>query len=462
MKLFDTIAAIATPQGYGGVAIIRISGENSQEIADRIVRTKIKKELNDLESHKLVLSDIYRLDGALVDEALVSVMRAPHSYTGETVVEINCHGGFVSARQILEELIKAGARLAEAGEFTRRAFINGKTDLAKAEAVNDIIHANSKFGLKNAAETHNGKLSEKVNALRDKAVEFAAHISAAVDFPEEIEAVDNDFLIEGIDEIDKSLSDMISGYEKGKMLRDGIHTAIVGRPNVGKSSVLNALAGEDRAIVTDIPGTTRDIVEEYISLGGISLRLVDTAGIRESSDKVEQIGIERAKENIKQADLCLFVVDSSEEITEEDIEIAKSLDNKNVILLLNKQDKGEGFDRGALEKLGIAPEDTVLTSTPEMGEATGIDDLEKLISKKFIEGQISSDEVYISSERQKEALLRAKNSLDKMRDCLDSGMPADLVYVDLEDVISALGEVTGETVQEEIIDTVFSKFCVGK
>ena len=462
MKLFDTIAAIATPQGYGGVAIIRISGENSQEIAGKIVRTKIKKELNDLESHTLVLSDIYRLDGALVDEALVSVMRAPRSYTGETVVEINCHGGYVAARQILEELLCAGARLAEAGEFTRRAFVNGKTDLVSAEAVNDIINANSKLGLRNAAETHRGKLSEKVNGIRDKAVDFAAHISAAVDFPEEIEAVDDSFLLKGIEDIDKTISDMISGYEKGKMLRDGIHTAIVGRPNVGKSSVLNALAGEERAIVTDIPGTTRDVVEEYISLGGISLRLVDTAGIRESSDKVEQIGIERAKENIKKADLCLFVVDSSEEITAEDIEIAKSLENKNVILLLNKQDKGECSTQGACEKLGIAPEDTVLTSTPEKGEATGIDALEKLISKKFIEGHISSDEVYISCERQKEALLRAKSSLDKMRECLDAGMPADLVYVDLEDVISALGEVTGETVQEEIIDTVFSKFCVGK
>ena len=464
MKEFDTIAAIATPVGVGGIAIIRISGEGAEESVSGIVFPKSGKKLSELESHKLTLSDIRRTsDGELLDEALVVVMRAPRSYTGEDVVEINCHGGYFAAESILEELFRAGIRQAEAGEFTRRSFMNGKTDLIGAEAVIDLIHSNSSLGQSNAAKALSGKLSEKVDKIREKAVAFAAHLSAVADFPDEIDEIGNDELLCRIDEIVGDIDEMLGGFSKGKILRDGILTVIAGRPNVGKSSLLNALSRTERAIVTDIPGTTRDTVEEYVNIKGVALRLVDTAGIREADNAVEQIGVERAKEAMETADLCLFVLDSSCEISPEDIEIFEYIKDKKLIVILNKTDMTTSPQiQGFAEALGVDEGCFVCTATPKDGDICGIDLLEEKITQMFMSGGISKDDVFISNDRQKNALIKAKTVAEGMKTGVDSGMPPDMLYVDLEEVIAALGEVTGLTVQDEIIDRVFERFCVGK
>ncbi len=464
MKVFDTIAAIATPIGVGGIAIIRISGDFAEECTSNIVFPISGKAISYIESHKLTLCEVRRAsDGAVLDEALVAVMRAPHSYTGETVVEINCHGGHIVAEAILEELFRAGARQAEPGEFTRRAFMNGKTDLLKAEAVIDLIHSNSELGQENAAKTLSGKLSEKVNKLREDAVEFAANLSAIADYPDEIDDMPTYELENRTRKILSGIEALLGGFKKGKIMRDGIMTVIAGRPNVGKSSLLNAIARYDRAIVTDIPGTTRDTVEEYVTVKGIALRLVDTAGIRESENSVEQIGIERAKENISRAELCLFVLDASADITSEDLEIFGYTKDKNVIVILNKTDKSGDIDVDYYTKiLNTDKENIVLTSTPKIGETTGVDILEEKIAERFMSGTISKDDVFISNDRQKDSLIKAKQSAENMLTAIECGMPNDMLYIDLEEVVSALGEVTGVTVQEEIIDKVFERFCVGK
>ncbi len=464
MKVFDTIAAIATPVGVGGIAIIRISGESAEECASNIVFPKCGKTISYIESHKLTLCQIRRAaDGAVLDEALVAVMRSPHSYTGETVVEINCHGGHLVAEVILEELFKNGARQAESGEFTRRAFMNGKTDLLKAEAVIDLIHSNSELGQENAARTLSGKLSDKVNKIREDAVEFAANLSAIADYPDEIDEMPAEELEKKTGTILSGIDELLGGFKKGRIMRDGVMTVIAGRPNVGKSSLLNAIARYDRAIVTDIPGTTRDTVEEYVTVKGIALRLIDTAGIRDSKNSVEQIGIERAKENISQAELCLFVLDASAEITAEDLEIFGYTKDKNVIVILNKTDKLHDTDVDYYANaLGVERQNIVLTATPKTGKATGIDILEEKIAERFMAGTISKDDVFISNDRQKDALIKAKQAAENMLSAIESSMPNDMLYVDLEEVVSALGEVTGVTVQEEIIEKVFQRFCVGK
>ena len=464
MKMFDTIAAIATPVGVGGIAIIRLSGESAVNCAEKIVFPKNKKSVSELESHKLTLSDICRTaDSAVIDEALAVVMRGPHSYTGEDVVEINCHGGYLVAESILEELLLVGARLAEAGEFTRRALMNGKTDLLKAEATIDLIHSNSALGRDNAARTLTGVLSEKVEEIRAEAIEFAANISAVADYPDEIDEIPEAVLEERVESISAKIEELLSGFAKGRIMRDGIKTVIAGRPNVGKSSLLNAISRTERAIVTDIPGTTRDTVEEYVTVNGIALRLIDTAGIRESDNSVEKIGIEKAKENIEESELCLFVIDASEGISDEDLKIFEYTKGKTVIVILNKTDKSMEMPvKGFAEALKIAPEEIVATATPSGGQPSGIDELERKISEKFLAGGISKDDVFISNDRQKDALIKAKQIVIGMKECIKNQMPTDVLYVDLEELIAALGEVTGITVQDEIIDMVFSRFCVGK
>lgn len=464
MKMFDTITAIATPVGMGGIAVIRISGDMAEEYAAQVVFPKSGKTPDMLESHKLTLAVAKRIsDGAVLDEVLVAVMRQPHSYTGETVVEINCHGGYFVARTILEELFKAGARQAEPGEFTRRAFMNGKTDLIRAEATIDLIHSNSAMGQDNAAKSLTGKLTQKVNAIRDRAVAFAANLSAIADYPEEMDELSDQQLLAEVEKLSTDIDEMLQGFNKGRIMRDGILTVIAGRPNVGKSSILNALSRSERAIVTDIPGTTRDTVEEYVTVNGIALRLIDTAGIRESESLVEKIGIEKAKENISRAELCLFVVDASEAISDEDIKIFEYTKGKNVIVILNKTDKSTGNDAQDIAKrLGCDSQSIVQTATPKGKEPIGIDLLEQKISRQFLSGGISKDDVFISNDRQKNALIKARASVQNMENCVRQGLPTDVLYVDLEDLISALGEVTGVTVQDEIIEQVFSRFCVGK
>ncbi len=464
MNFFDTIAAIATPVGVGGIAIIRVSGSDAESALSKIAYLKNGLSIFNTESHKLYLAEIRRpSDGNILDEVLVSVMRAPHSYTGETVAEINCHGGYLSAGMILEELFRLGVRQADAGEFTRRAFMNGKTDLTRAEATIDLIHSTSSLGQSNAAKALSGKLEEKVNKIRNKAVALTANLSAIADYPEEIDDMTPEELKSQLDEITSDIDEMIQGFQMGKIMRDGIMTVIAGRPNVGKSSLLNALSRTDRAIVTDIPGTTRDTVEEYVNINGIALRLVDTAGIRESSDSVEQIGIERARKNISLADLCLFVLDASNKLTDEDLEISSLLKDRNTIVILNKTDKGTIDDVPVFaQKLGIDEKNFICTATPKNQTPSGIKELEAEISSRFMSGSISKDDVFISNDRQKNALIKAQSIINKIQQTLSCGLPTDLIYIDLEDAISALGEVTGQTVQDEIIDQVFEKFCVGK
>lgn len=463
MKFFDTIAAIATPLGSGGIAVIRISGEEAVKIAQRIVFPESGKRLSDLESRKMTLSKVKTADGKLIDEALAVVMRAPNSYTGEDVVEIDCHGGTMAARLIMDELQNIGVRSAGRGEFTRRAFINGKTDLAQAEAVMDIIDAKSSLGVYGAADTLCGRLGSKITALRDEVLSLAARLSAAADFPDEIDEIDDSELEDGIKKIKAETEKLILSFEKGRFIRDGVTTVIVGRPNVGKSSLLNALLGEDRAIVTSVPGTTRDTVEEYVNMGGLALRLKDTAGIRESSDVVEKIGIERAKNSILDADLVLFVLDSSQSLSDDDREIAKSIREKNVIVILNKQDKTAAILPSDIqEALGVAKEDIIPLALPENGEKTGLEALEKRICDKFIQNGGTEDEVRILNRRHRDCLICAKKAMENLENGLRAGMPKDLLYIDLEDAAAGLGEITGETVQEEIVDRVFEKFCVGK
>ena len=464
MNIFDTIAAIATPIGSGGVAIIRVSGENAESAVQNLVTLKRGGALSDAESHRLYLADIHKNSdkNAILDEALVSVMRAPRSYTGETVVEINCHGGYFAADTILREILRCGARLAEPGEFTRRAFVNGKTDLIGAEAVMDIIDADNGLGLANAAKSLTGTLSDKINRVRDIILEITANISATADYPDEVEPLSKAEAAERIQAAAQEVDKLIDGFETGKILRDGISAVIVGKPNVGKSSLLNALTRSDRAIVTDIPGTTRDSIEERINIKGAAMKLLDTAGIRgETEDKIEQIGIERALSSIAQADLCIFVADASHDLTEEDFRIIDAIRGKTTICVLNKTDKTPQLTSEILvEKTGLDKSDIIETATPENTEPQGIEALEERIADKFALGHISGDEVYVSNLRQRDSLVRARESLSLALDGID--MPFDLLYVDLEDALSALGEVTGQTVQEEIIDRVFSRFCVGK
>lgn len=463
MKLFDTIAAISTPPGVGGIAIIRVSGNDAERIAQTVLRTKNGKLLTELESHKLTLCAILDADGQALDEALVAVMRAPHSYTGETVAEINCHGGYLAARLTLEALVKAGARLAEAGEFTQRAFINGKTDLTRAEAVMDLIHANSRMGLQYAARSMQGKLAQKINELRKTVMALTAQISAAADYPDEEDGPNSEQMYKQLAEIQQTIEKLADSFERGRILRDGVCTVIVGRPNVGKSSVLNALTREDRAIVTDIPGTTRDVVEEFIQVQGIALRLLDTAGIREGADEVERIGIERTKENIRSADLCLFVLDASEELSEDDLKIAQSLDGKCVFILLNKSDQGQALNKETIaEQLGLPPVSVFETAVPRQSSPVGLKKLEDAIAQRFLQGGLPADDVYAFSARQKEALVRAGEAVARILEGMAQGMPSDILYVDLEETLIALGEITGTTVQEEIIGQVFERFCVGK
>lgn len=470
-KLNDTIAAIATPRGSGGIAIIRISGKDAKKIAANMVFPCGGGEIYNMEDRKLTLCRIVdsceENGGYLIDRALVAVMEAPKTYTGEEVVEINCHGGYLVADKVLDSLLKCGARLAEAGEFTRRAFINGKTDLSGAEAVMDLMNASTDAGLHNAAMSLTGKLEQKIKDIRQDVLELASHVSAVADYPEEVDPLDDTEVTEKLEEIHKRLKSMADGFDTGRVMRDGVRTAIVGKPNVGKSSILNALLKFERAIVTDIPGTTRDTIEEVINIGGIALRLIDTAGIRNAADEVEKIGIEKSEENIKEADLVLFVVDSSEELSQEDFRIAENVKDKKCILICNKTDKNklslkdEDIEKFA-ELLKITPDGITATSAPTGAEPMGIDVLEKKISDMFAYGAVRTDEVYLANERQKDAVIRADISVLKAKDGIETGMPYDLMFVDLEDAMSALGEITGETVQEEIIDSVFERFCVGK
>jgi len=458
--LDDTIAAVGTAPGEAGIGIVRISGRKSQEILGQIFKGKKVKDINEMPSRYMTYGFIYDDEGKKIDEVLAVIMRAPYSYTGEDVVEIHCHGGMISIRKIMDLVLKKGARMAEAGEFTKRGFLNGRIDLAQSEAVIDIITAKTDEGLENAMNQLQGELSLKVKNVMDILLSMLAHIEAAVDFPEhDIEEVTEENLKNQAMEAMGILKELQDTYYEGKIHREGLSTAIIGRPNVGKSSLLNLLLKENRAIVTDIPGTTRDIIEEYLNIKGVLIKLIDTAGLRETEDIVEKIGVERTKEALNKADLVIYMVDASKELTSEDTAIASMIKDKKVIIAANKVDKGIEAD---LDMLADTFEtDNVIKMSVK--DKIGIDLLEKAIYDIAYSGNIrSKSSAVVSNIRHKSLIDKAYESIEKALEAIDEGIPVDLISVDIKDAWSFLGQITGDTVEEDIINEIFSRFCIGK
>ncbi len=455
----DTIAAVATAMAPSGIGIVRISGPEAVAVADRLYRGKKKeKRLENMKSHTIHYGWIVEQEQVL-DEVLVMLMREPHSYTGEDTVEIDCHGGVLAVKRVLEAAVHAGARLAEPGEFTKRAFLNGRIDLSQAEAVMDVISAKSEYALQSSVSQLQGSVSRAVKEIREKLLYEIAFIESALDDPEHVSL---DGYPERLKEIVRKekgrIEKLLKSADDGKLLQEGIKTVILGKPNAGKSSLLNLLVGEEKAIVTEIAGTTRDVLEEQITLGGISLRMLDTAGIRSTADKVEQIGVERAKEHAKDADLILYVVDASVPLDENDAQIMELLRGRKTILLLNKSD---------LQTVISAEELTERVNAPVLNisarEETGLEELETMIKEMFFQGEISfNDEVYITNLRQKQALKDALESLKLVENSIEAGMPEDFFSIDLMNAYERLGSMIGESVGEDLVNEIFSKFCTGK
>lgn len=455
----DTIAAIATAMAPSGIGIVRISGPEAVAVADRLYRGKKKeKKLADMKSHTIHYGWIVEKE-QILDEVLVMLMRGPHSYTGEDTVEIDCHGGVLAVKRVLEAVLHAGARIADPGEFTKRAFLNGRIDLSQAEAVMDVISAKSEYALQSSVSQLQGSVRRAVKEIREKLLYEIAFIESALDDPEHISLDGYPEKLEGIVQEEKrQIEKLLKSADDGKMLQEGIKTVILGKPNAGKSSLLNLLVGEEKAIVTDIAGTTRDVLEEQISLGGISLRMLDTAGIRSTADKVEQIGVERAKEHAKNADLILYVVDASVPLDENDGQIMELLKGRKTILLLNKSDLETVISKEELTARIDAP---VLNISAR--EETGLAELEALIKEMFFQGEISfNDEVYITNMRQKRALEEALESLNLVENSIAMGMPEDFFSIDLMNAYERLGSIIGEAVGEDLVNEIFSKFCTGK
>ncbi|MED9881659.1 tRNA uridine-5-carboxymethylaminomethyl(34) synthesis GTPase MnmE [Blautia sp.] len=454
-----TIAAISTAMSASGIGIVRISGEDAMNVIARIYRSKNgRKNIKEVKTHTIHYGYIYDGDET-VDEVLVMVMRGPKTYTGEDTVEIDCHGGVYAMKRVLETVLKNGAQVAEPGEFTKRAFLNGRLDLSQAEAVMDVIQAKSEVALKSSVEQLKGSVLRAVKEIRGKLLHHIAYIETALDDPEhfDLEGYPQE-LLEVAEEQKKKVQKLLKSADDGKMIQEGIRTVILGKPNAGKSSLLNFLVGEDRAIVTEIAGTTRDTLEEYISLHGISLRIIDTAGIRETEDVVEKIGVEKARQMAEKADLILYVVDSSQPLDENDKEIMDLLRGRKSIVIYNKTDLASAVDMGRLrEKTGsqVIPVSVV--------EETGIEDLEKAIREMFFQGEISfDDEVYITNARHKTALEEAEKSLEMVTESIEAGMPEDFFSIDLMGAYEALGRILGESLGEDLVNEIFSKFCVGK
>lgn len=463
----DTIAAIATAVSDSGIGIIRISGENAIETADRIYRSRNnKKKLIDVESHTIHYGYIYDGD-ELVDEVMAVVMKAPNTYTKENTVEIDCHGGILVMHKILDVVLKNGCRLAEPGEFTKRAFLNGRIDLSKAEAVMNVIHAKNEFALKSSVRQLKGSVSDKVRSLREEILYEIAFIESALDDPEHISLEGyTKKLEEKAVRINRQLEKLVDSAENGKVLKDGINTVIVGKPNAGKSSLLNILVGEEKAIVTSFAGTTRDVLEESIKLHGIGLNMIDTAGIRDTNDEVEKIGVEKARKYAGNADLILYVVDASCRLDENDDEIMKLIAGKKVIVLLNKTDLEQVVtEEDIVKKMTSVSFDSGLvrvikTSTKEH---RGMDVFEDTIKQIFFHGEIAvNDEIYITNLRHKEALAEARESMQMVLNSLADQMPEDFYSIDLMSAYAALGRIIGEEVDDDLVNEIFGKFCMGK
>ena len=452
-----TIAAISTPQGSGGIAVIRVSGDDAVAIADKVFSGK--KRLTDCETHTVHYGFIKNERGEKVDEVLITLMRAPRTFTREDVVEISTHGGTVSSRAVLDALIKAGACMAEAGEFTKRAFLNGRIDLSQAEAVIDIINATNDLSSRTALSQLEGSLSREIQDVRASLVHLAAQMQVTIDYPDEdLEDITTDDIARTARECDDKVNALLATADSGKIIRGGIRTAIIGKPNVGKSSLLNALAREDRAIVTDIAGTTRDVIEEYINLTGIPLTLIDTAGIRATDDTVEKIGVEKSKKSIDSADLVIVMTDAAS-FDGEDVEVLRATEEKKRVVLVNKTDLVQSRYIDAIKS--TAPDSPVLEVSAKTG--AGLDLLADEIRRAYNLGELTgSDGAIITNMRHKTALIKAGEALKRTYDAIDMGLPSDIASIDLNIAIDALGEITGETVSDDIVTAIFHEFCVGK
>ncbi len=459
MNQTDTIAAIATASNNSGISVIRISGEDTMAIIDQIYRSKTgKKIISKHDSHTLHYG--YICDGDnIIDEVIVLIMKAPNSYTKEDVIEIDCHGGVLVSKMILEQIIRAGARLAEPGEFTKRAFLNGRIDLSQAEAVIEIINAKNKFALESSISQLRGNIKECIVEMRDKMVRDIAYIEAALDDPEHI-SLDGycEQLDSNVDNYLKTCTHLLDNAENGRIMKEGIRTVIVGKPNVGKSSLMNVLLRQDRAIVTDIPGTTRDTLEEEIKIGEVNLNIIDTAGIHDTEDFVEKIGIDKAKKSMKQADFVIAVFDSSSEIDEDDRKILETIIDYKGVILLNKSDLNVHITSNQIEEL---TDKKVISFSAK--NQSGLDELEKYLQELFYHNEISyNDEIYISSMRQKESLIDSVESLKQVKEGIEMGMSEDFLTIDLVNAYESLGKIIGETIEDDIIDTIFREFCMGK
>lgn len=495
-----TIAAISTAVSIAGIGIVRMSGSESFFIADRVYRSKGEKKLSEQKSHTIHYGYIMDQEET-VDEVLVMLMRGPRSFTGEDTVEINCHGGVYVVRKILEILIENGARPAEPGEFTKRAFLNGRLDLSQAEAVGDLIAAQNQYALQSSISQLKGSIKNEINDIRNIIIYHTAFIETALDDPEHI-SVDGygEELRRVVEDMSTRIRRLLESFDNGRLMKEGIRTVILGRPNAGKSSLMNVLLGEDRAIVTDIAGTTRDVLEEHLNLSGISLNIMDTAGIRETKDIVEKIGVDKAKEQAHQADLILYVIDSSKDLDENDREILRLIQGKKAIILLNKSDLNMkvtkeivkqayfSVDEDIHENLSVASDMNLLKNEGNYSNLNkdnsneseendielpiievsarnlrGIGELEDNLKRMFFAGNLSfNDEIYITNIRHKNELSEALESLERVRDSIDAGMPEDFYSIDLLDAYEKLGNITGETMGEDLVNEIFSKFCMGK
>ncbi|WPC16805.1 tRNA uridine-5-carboxymethylaminomethyl(34) synthesis GTPase MnmE [Pediococcus inopinatus] len=455
----DTIAAISTPAGEGGISIVRVSGNDALDVASRIFKGK---NLHEVKSHTINYGHIVNpKTNGKIDEVMVSVMLAPKTYTCEDVVEINCHGGIVPTNDILQLVLSNGARMAKPGEFTERAFLNGRVDLSQAEAVMDLIRAKTDRSMKVALNQLDGDLSHLIKNLRQDILDVLAQVEVNIDYPEydDVETMTSKLLREKAVEVKAQIKQLLQTAQEGKILRDGLATAIVGHPNVGKSSLLNRMLHEDKAIVTDVAGTTRDVLEEYVNVRGVPLKLVDTAGIRETNDKVEKIGVERSRKAIQTADLVLLVLDSSQPLSKEDRQLIDVTNEAKRIIILNKTDLPLQLDMDGLLKL--VPEDQIIRTAAT--EGIGLDDLKEKIAKLFFGGiESNQNSVIVTNARHIGLLNQAEDALDSVLQGLDDGVPVDLVQIDMTQCWDLLGEITGDSYQDELLDQLFSQFCLGK
>ncbi|MBF6979102.1 tRNA uridine-5-carboxymethylaminomethyl(34) synthesis GTPase MnmE [Aerococcaceae bacterium zg-BR22] len=459
MYQMDTIVAISTALGEGAIGIVRLSGPQAIELAAKVFKGK---DLKQMASHTIHYGHIVDpKDKMIIDEVMVSIMRSPRSFTTEDVVEINCHGGVIAVQRILDLLLQVGARLAEPGEFTKRAFLNGRIDLSQAEAVMDLIQAKTSRAMAASMNQLKGSLSEKIRQLRQEMLQTLAQVEVTIDYPEydDVEEVSLQYLHETSQTVKQQIKQILQQAQQGKLFREGIQTAIIGRPNVGKSSLLNRLTGIEKAIVTDIEGTTRDTIEEYVNIRGVPLKLIDTAGIRQTDELVEQIGVDKSRQLMEQADLIILLLNQSEPLQETDIELLTATNGKTRIILLNKQDLPMQLNQKVLAQ--YTDKDEVIYTS--MATENGIEQLEQAIEQKFFAGQLQATDVnYLLNSRHTALLHQAIAALDEVLEAIDASMPVDLIQIDFTKAWDLLGEIIGESVQDELLDKLFSQFCLGK